>query len=74
MSRLGSPALNTTFKGDTLANASGIATINGQELTVELLTADPTQTSGVPRVWINLTDKKIKFYDGTTAFASAALT
>lgn len=64
----------TTFKTNSLANVSGIGSISGTEMVVELLTADPTQTAGVPRVWINLTDKKIKFYDGTTAYASVALT
>lgn len=68
------PDIQGTWKQTAFANTSGAASVAGQELTVEFLTADPTNVSGVPRVWINLTDKKIKFYDGTTQYASAALT
>jgi hypothetical protein len=63
---------DNTFRANTLANTSGIKTINGTELTVEFLTANPTNTAGVPRIWFNLTDFKLYTYDGTTQRASAA--
>lgn len=65
-------SVNNTFRANTLANTSGITTINGTELTVEFLTANPTNVSGVPRIWFNLTDFKLYTYDGTTQRASAA--
>jgi hypothetical protein len=65
-------SVNDTFRPNTLANTSGIATINGTELTVEFLTANPTNVAGVPRIWFNLTDFKIYTYDGTTQRSSAA--
>lgn len=65
---------NATFRANTLGNAAGIKTINGQELTVEFLTANPTNVSGIPRVWFNLTDFKLYTYDGTTQRSSAAQT
>jgi hypothetical protein len=68
------PDINATWKQTGFANTSGVATAAGQELTVEFLTADPTNVTGVPRVWINITDHKIKFYDGTTQYSSVALT
>lgn len=67
---------SSTFKPNAMANASGVGT-NGQgmELTIEILSADPTLTAGVPRVWFNTTDKKIKVSaDGSTTYSSAALT
>jgi len=67
---------NSTFKPNALANASGTVTNGtGMELTIEVLSADPTLTAGVPRIWFNTTDKKIKVsVDGSTTYSSSALT
>jgi hypothetical protein len=66
-------SVNNTFQPNALANTSGVSTINGTELVVEFLTANPTNTAGKPRIWFNLTDFKIYTYDGTTQRATAAL-
>lgn len=63
---------NNTFRSNTLGNMNGSKTINGQELTVEFLTANPTNVSGVPRIWFNMTDFKLYTYDGTTLRSSVA--
>ena len=65
--------VDNTFKASGLANAGGVADVPGQTLTVEFLSANPTNVSGVPRIWYNTTDFKIYVYDGTTQRASAAL-
>lgn len=67
-------SVNNTFRANTLANTSGITTINGTELTIEFLTANPTNVSGIPRIWFNLTDFKLYTYDGSTQRASVAQT
>lgn len=66
-------SVNGTFQPNALANTSGKATINGTEMVVEFLTANPTNTAGIPRIWFNLTDFKMYTYDGTTQRASAAM-
>ncbi|UKS27201.1 hypothetical protein LOZ80_38075 [Paenibacillus sp. HWE-109] len=65
-------AVNNTFQPNALANTSGRGTITGQEMVVEFLSANPTNTSGVPRIWFNTTDFKLYTYDGTTQRSSAA--
>lgn len=67
------PDIQGTWKQTAFANTSGVAAVAGQELTVEFLTADPTNVPGVPHIWYNLTDFKLKVYDGTTQRASVAL-
>jgi hypothetical protein len=58
---------SSTFKNNSLANVGGIDAAAGQTLTVEFLTADPTLTSGQPRIWVNTTTGVLKFsHDGTT--------
>jgi hypothetical protein len=65
---------NNTYRPNALANTKGVATVNGTLVTVQLLTADPTNVSGVPEAWFNLTDHKLKVWDGTTKYSSVALT
>lgn len=59
-------SVNNTFKNSALANVGGVkATAAGQTLTVEFLTADPSLTAGVPRIWVNTTSGVMKFsHDG----------
>lgn len=68
------PDIKATWKPTAFANTSGVATAAGQELTIEFLTADPTVTPGEPRIWYNMTDFKLKVYDGAATKATAALT
>lgn len=58
---------NSTFFNTALANVSGVDTIAGETLTVEFLTADPSLTSGIARIWVNTTTGLMKFTaDGVT--------
>lgn len=55
---------NNTWKPHRQANTGGTnaTSFNGQQLTVELLTADPSDlATNYPRVWINLTSGTMKF-------------
>lgn len=52
--------VDNTFKPNALVNTRGIATINGQQLPIEMYTSDPTLVSGVPQVWVNLLTNKMK--------------
>ncbi|WP_339314611.1 hypothetical protein [Paenibacillus sp. FSL M7-0896] len=67
------PDIQATWKQTAFANTSGVASTVGQELTVEFLSANPTNVAGVNRIWYNTTDFKLYVYDGTTQRASAAL-
>lgn len=59
---------NVTFKTQALPNTGGVDTPTGQTLSVEFLTADPTDlTTNFPRFWVNITTGVAKFtVDGTT--------
>lgn len=59
-------SVNNTFNPGTLANVTGVDSIDRQ-LTVEFLAADPAGVAGVPRIWVNTTTGILKFTaNGTT--------
>lgn len=51
---------NSSFLQDAFANTTGVDNAFRQ-ITVEVLLADPTLTSGEPRIWINTTTSLLKF-------------
>ena len=59
---------NNTFKTQTLGNVTGVLSTSKQQITVEVLAADPTDlATNFPRVWINKTSGAMKYtVDGTT--------
>jgi hypothetical protein len=60
-------SVDNTFVPGGLANTGGVDATAGQTLTVEFLTADPTLTAGVPRIWVNTTSGTLKFsHNGST--------
>jgi hypothetical protein len=54
-------SVNNTFRPGNLANTGGVKAAAGQDLTVEILAADPALVAGVPRVWVNTTTATLKF-------------
>lgn len=67
--------IKSTYRPGASANTAGVDTVEGQALTVEFLSADPTLEAGVPRIWFNTTTNTIKVTkDGATVLATAALT
>lgn len=61
--------IQETFRNSNSASVTGV---NG-EITVEVLSADPTLTAGEPRIWLNTTAGALKFsHDGATVLTVTA--